>query len=549
MKKVIAILMAALLFGCGSMTTPETGTNCQNTESEVTNMIKNKNYIKVAQVDKNVLEVDNDIISLQDAQDYLDYYLSQGYALYDIHNGGTTPGFSRLTGVASAKVVCVWVGTMASATYSVQTGYLTGKTNVIVLNVCINDTTNKKVISKSSGNYIINFDSGTNFSSYGLKFCLFTQINGLKLRYIPDITGINFNNCHVGRDSVGGPISYLYDCEFEYCIINPYNTSGHPFFLVWNNNKKFNNVKVESYNTSGGVVLFRPAVAAKMVFKNCLFYNMGNDITFDTGYYADFYNSYFYGGGGGNINLFTTKDTTTSVFALQPCNIVNTGNYPITFINAAESAALIAKPPIKFVSYAGPLGDYTRSGSPVKLAIAQLPPTMTTFYRQSCLVKTEYRGQSTPAGYEMRQYYNLDFLANYFFYDALKNWTLNKYWLVKREDCEAVLLTAQKYIKGLAFYSNAGATTPYTYTNDENVIIRATNATTGETHFFIWYNGELRKTVYSNPQADTIYTVEAVFQIWKPESFSEILNSFEILTNAPVTGSGLFNNMDNEVVR
>jgi hypothetical protein len=63
-----------------------------------------------------------------------------------------------------------------------------------------------------------------------------------------------------------------------------------------------------------------------------------------------------------------------------------------------------------------------------------------------------------------------------------------------------------------------------------------------------WYNGKLRKTLFSDYYPDVTYTILYAFQIlMTPLNISGISN-FMNCADAPMKGSIQYNNLDNEVV-
>lgn len=144
-------------------------------------------------------------------------------------------------------------------------------------------------------------------------------------------------------------------------------------------------------------------------------------------------------------------------------------------------------------------------------------------------------------------YYNLNFLNNYLCPDELKKFSTDYLFIVHRTDFEASLITAQKYIKNLQLYNEVGATTEYTYDNDENFLIAATD-TLGNRVFFIWYHNTLCATYLSEVMDGVVYTIDKCFQLWQGETWQGLRSIWSNVTDSPMEGSIRFNNWDNEIV-
>jgi len=147
-----------------------------------------------------------------------------------------------------------------------------------------------------------------------------------------------------------------------------------------------------------------------------------------------------------------------------------------------------------------------------------------------------------------RQYYNVRFEQDKLVDPGFKYFDDDDLLIVKREEEEAVLISdsgGPRKIKSLTFYENDGAT-EYNYRNDENFLIIADDGA-GIKAVFAWYKGALRPTVFSDVWDDTVYTIETVFQIWRPPSDISIRNMW-MTNDGPLSGNVLYKDLTSVVV-
>jgi len=139
-----------------------------------------------------------------------------------------------------------------------------------------------------------------------------------------------------------------------------------------------------------------------------------------------------------------------------------------------------------------------------------------------------------------RGFYSLNFKENKAVNDLLKYFAWDDWLIVRYPEAQTIL--ADKKIINYKLYNSDGVTL-YTYRNDDNFII-----VTDDSKIFLWYDGAIRNTCFNDIDYTATYVIDKCIQIWIPPlSGGSRSNSINI-TNSPMTGNILFDNLDNEIV-
>lgn len=494
-------------------------------------MLKNSGTLSIAQLlQTSVIQI-NDTWSNQEIQDLVNDYISNGYEVYDVyaHHGGTPANaFSSVSSATLDYVLCVWTGA-ANSTYNLNTTYFTGKT-VVILDATINNTTNVVVTDYNSLTVDFAFANQTAFSN--LKFELWHDISfsggGDNM-----VESVELFNCDVSAiECKYLQLGILPFNGIKNWIINNCKLTIDAIYIKYTTELTMSNVHLYCDVNTYGCTL--DANGINFTFINCVFYLKSADTTSPSMYISlgnvDFENCCFIGVvSKGSVLFITTKINSQQIIAYN-ANVINNISYDI-----------------RTVTITPVVNDWKYYYQTYKLNNALLPPTYTTFYNISCNVGVEYVIDDTVYGSLMKEYLTISFNPNNKIDDDVKNFHPKYINIANLTQETADLVTSQKYVKNYLLYSDSGATTPYTYTNNQNFILRIYNGTTLETHYVLWKENEIQKSIFSNPETGIVYTIQACFLLMQVKDIQGLKNIFPS-TDSPLEGTIRFNLLDNEIV-
>lgn len=169
----------------------------------------------------------------------------------------------------------------------------------------------------------------------------------------------------------------------------------------------------------------------------------------------------------------------------------------------------------------------------------------------TCNLKVRYYIPPDANVENTRMFYIVEFVANAAVDRSLKKFSGKRYWINQRDDAMTILMPSgsEKKIINLEMFDNDGST-PYDFRSefpaDENFIIIAENGS--DVQFFLWYNEQLKPTIYSNANMTLTYTITGVFQLWRRRQTEIDLVSLHNSPDADMSGSLEFDNVDNEIL-
>jgi hypothetical protein len=166
-------------------------------------------------------------------------------------------------------------------------------------------------------------------------------------------------------------------------------------------------------------------------------------------------------------------------------------------------------------------------------------------------VRIRYYTPPNSSSGAVRGYYILKFDPEIGINSVLKKFSGNRKWLIHRTDAEVFLKASgtEKHIINLSLFDHDG-TTPFEFIDlpsDENFYILAENG--DDAQIFLWYNEELYKTYYSDPDPAVEYEITACFQIMKKDVTEYDLVNHDLNKDGPMDGALQLNNEDNEKLR
>ncbi len=339
---------------------------------------------------------------------------------------------------------------------------------------------------------------------------------------------INFDNCIIEAPAASGYGLVFSDCDIRNCKIVQ-NSSCHidVQYHGYVTTALFQNNYVLRETTTGSIdFTLKGLYGYSITPANCLFERYSGSIEIDTYTAGYLTNCAFI---GGNVTVAGGTSTASVIYEMWVYGNAAkiTGNVIIIPMGTNRSGFAIGVPAIDW-----DVIDFD------------------AFLELTADLKIEYVPEETFYGTGTQNYYSLEFI-DADVPDAIKQgFGDNRLWIVEREDFEADL--SGKTIYNLAFYGAGGHTTPFDFDADEGFLILAEDSS-GNLSVFLWYDSALWPTVYSDVWQSTDYTVLRCFQLWEPETRTDLRNVFrDYLTNkgaenSPMTGSIRFNNLDEEV--
>lgn len=447
-------------------------------------------------------------------------YISEGYTVVY----GPTSGNIDLTGQTSSnhKYIVVWqdspTGTISislSATLTDSSGsIITNGGDVVILGLLIGD---KNEILQHSLNIDLSI-ANENFQNC-LSIC-FVKINCVSVRG----SNKSFNNCSIVCDGIsshlGGSFGNLNNSVLELGRVGTISIDDIENVSIFGNS----NFSCSDLVSIGSSLLFAKNAIIKdldNIYSSFIFGNsddsqvqnvyLENIRKFRTYIFESGYNYVF----GGDITLYSNPSDPGSFKNLIMIPMSN--NHQFNFGVSALNFDVI---------------DFD------------------TFVDITADLKIEYVPEETFAGTGTQNYYTLSF-TNADVPDEIKNgFGDNRIWVIQREDFESDLLGMTIY--NLGFYESGGHTVALDFDSDENFLIMAEDDD-GNQAVFLWYDSALWNTIYSDIWPGTDYTVVRCFQLWEPETRTDLRNIFRDydtnkgMTDSPMTGSIRFNNLDEEI--
>lgn len=476
-----------------------------------------KKVLKIASIKETALVKRRSVMTIGEGQAALNGYLAQGYSVYNITANG---GFSGITsaGGANTKIVCVFTAAPSGQNYQMQISYLGSKTSVIILGVVVNNTSALQVLSVQTGYFTVTYlnSDSRDYRASGLTFAYCNSINHTTTASA-GFTGLKWYNCN--NQQIYNMQLYFPTIQYTQIMIG--NTTTHILFnyqtVINNCRLTINNNASHTFSGSGGV------------FKDSVI-EMENSI-------LDFQNV---------ASITNVYIAFTNIAIRGSVSGVATGSI---YIDELYSGRVnLPSATLKLINMVGKLNPdetnylvslrYFRQNTIDYNTLSAL-----TFFDLYAQITPEYR-QNGDFYQTMRNYYVLDFHNKKPVPDEIKLFNTAMIWVIKREDIDADLVgSSAKKIKDGILYNNDGATV-YSYNNDENFIIIAANGS--DNQVFLWYNGELYKTIWSDPMPGTSYTILNIYQFWKMEAPVRVRNVYDT-DDSPLEGSITMNNMDNEV--
>lgn len=458
-------------------------------------------------------------------QEILAGYVADGYTLF----AGPSSGDIDLSGETAGKYLVYW------------TSAPTGTVNVVANTITATSGTHESVVifggllgALHSSKKISSFMSATFNFTGSYDFNSIIEFVGVDIS-IPTLSAsltiqeIDFTLCNVNFPAGAGYQFKTQDCSFSTCNIK--HDSTNPSEINYTIDSEFsNNMIYRTALTGASTLKIQKTGTNSIILKNCLFYDVTGNFyctvtAGDDGYLQNcgFINSY--------MLIYAGISFLSKIFT-QNCELYSiSGNYIETPLRDTQ----------KFI-FGVPAIDFDDT---VDFA---------DFVNVTCDISRTDEADSRLFGFGNENFYELQFGGDAMVPDALKKGVGDGYyWFIRRRDFEETLLGATIY--NLSLYTAGGHTTELDFSSDENFLILAEDSS-GNKAVLVWYSNQLYPTVYSDTWDGTDYEILNCFQIWEPESRSNLRNVFRNypedkhtgITDSPMTGKIRFNNLDREIL-
>ncbi len=456
-------------------------------------------------------------------------YLQQGYEIVDAPSTAATIDLTSYT-ISSKKALVVWrdapsgyITVDVTHTMNDSTGPLD---QVVILGVQLdayNQPENPSFYSTPISIYLTGDAVGLNYGGK-LTFKYMNMYLASSVTYYK-FRGVNFNDNLI---LIHAAYLTFYSCNFYGNKITLYNTTGEVLIYSWYSDIEILDnhfTHINAYQQSLGI---KSANGYKVTLKNDYFYGIG------------------LGSGRVGLESFSTSSDIVNMtnVLLEDCR----GGYGNCYSDAINYIFVKNSSLTSGVTHKNVLVQWTGDISQGQIFTGKnvldtdIITDDTDNLPMDARITPDIDNIDGTTSYVKRMYYSLQFQPEYEMDRELKYFDKLSLFRIKRTELMDIFVNdtnGARKIKNLQFLEYDGATL-YTFRDDENFMLHATAS--GVEAWFAWYKGQLRTTSLGDVWPDTVYTIDYVFQLWKPPARFSWQNAMPY-SNSGINANGQFQEM------